>query len=340
MPGTIRDDKGANSKVFAEPIVAGGFSSVGAPRLLKISRTINHFSNEIHQPAPRCKDSFLRKPVIAFLAIAASVGLSNNRVNATNIHLDCTYPVYGKCCGGFRTCRLDTFADGICAGGPRRTVSSWYSHFNTGDYIDERWYYYLDEGQYYYLDRAQYKLLGGANYILGHPCYPKLYERRSDQEVGFINRGGIHWLGGFWTFQFISKPVRLRNKIGYPFDNVCVGYGGPIPVSNYVIWGCCFNTGDNIGKWKYDYLDRGRYYALDEAQYKWLGGMAYLFESTHWYTYGFPDTYGILCSMEENFIPCYKGEPAIPEPATIGFLGLGGLGLLISRSKKPCTYQA
>ena len=336
MPGTIRDDKGAKSKVLAELAVAGGFSNVGAPQLGKIRGTKNHFSNEIHQPTTRFKNSFLRKAVIAFLVIAASIVLSN-KVNATYIHLDCTYPVYDKCYGAFRTCHLDAFGDGICARGPRRPVTSWYNHFNAGDYIDERWYYYLDEGQYYYLDRAQYKLMGGANYILGHPCYPKLYERRSDQEVGFTNRGGIHWLGGFWTFQFTGNQVRLSNYIGYPFDNVCAGYGGQMPLSKYVIWGCCFNEGDNIEKWRYYYLDKGRYYALDETQYKWLGGMAYLFESAHyqgWYSYGFPCSYGLLCSMEKNFIPCYKPEPAIPEPASALLMTLGTIIIALYRRKR------
>jgi len=340
MPGTIRDDKGANSKVLGELIDAGGYLNAGAPQLVKIGRTKNHFSKEIHQPATRFKDSFLRKTVIAFLAIAASIGLSN-KVNATYIDLDCTNPVYDECGGAFRTCDLDAFADGVCAGGPRRTITSWYSHFNTGDYIDERWYYYLDEGQYYYLDRAQYKLLGGANYVLGHPCYPKLYERRSDQGIGFTNRGGIYWLGGgLRTFQFVGKSVRLSNRIGYPFDNAGVGCGGSEPISNYVIWGCCFNTGDNIEKWRYYYLDKGRYYALDETQYKWLGGMAYLFESTRyrgWYAYGFPWGYGLICSMEENLrakIPCYRGEPAIPEPASALLMTLGAIIITLYRRRR------
>ncbi len=331
MPGTIRDDKRAKSEVLAELAVAGGRSNVGAPRFGKISRTKNHFSNEIHQTASGFRDSFLRKPVIAFLAIAASIGLAN-RVNATCIHFDCTYPACVKRGGAFRIFDLDASVDGMCIGGPQRPPASWYGnwygHFNTGDNIDTWWYHYLDEGQYYYLDIAKYKLLGRASYILGHPSYPNLFEKWMDREAGFINRR-IHWFGGLWAHQFISKPIQLGNTIGYPFDNVCMWYGGPLPISNYVIWGCCFNTGDNIDKWKYDYLDKERYYFLDDTQYKLLGGRAYLFESTHWYAYGLP------CYFEGHFkLPYYKPEPAIPEPASILLMTLGATIITLCRRKR------
>ena len=60
-------------------------------------------------------------------------------------------------------------------------------------YIDTGWYYLLDDGQYQYLDRGQYNLLGGLSYQLGHPCYPKLFERDLDQAVGFTNRVNTGW---------------------------------------------------------------------------------------------------------------------------------------------------
>ena len=75
-------------------------------------------------------------------------------------------------------------------------VDATYFHSDgapAGDYIDREWYYLLDDGQYYYLDRGQYNLLGGLSYQLGHPCYPKLFERDLDQAVGFTNRVNTAW---------------------------------------------------------------------------------------------------------------------------------------------------
>ena len=100
--------------------------------------------------------------------------------------------------------------------------------YNAGDYIDREWYHLLDEGQYQYLDRGQYNLLGELGYLLGHPCYPKLFERDFDQAVGFTNRVNTDWF------------------------NLC---GGQPPISEYVIWSHHFNVGDYIDKWRYYFLD-------------------------------------------------------------------------------------
>lgn len=40
-------------------------------------------------------------------------------------------------------------------------------------------------------------------------------------------------------------------------------------------WYGHFNTGDNIDSWRYQYLQEGRYYYLDRAQYKLLGSSIY-----------------------------------------------------------------
>ena len=90
---------------------------------------------------------FLRGFGIAGLAAIASLGLAD-RVHATSFSLDGD-PTYAE-------------------------------NYNAGDYIDREWYYLLDEGQYQYLDRGQYNLLGELGYLLGHPCYPKLFEREVD----------------------------------------------------------------------------------------------------------------------------------------------------------------
>ncbi len=198
---------------------------------------------------------FLRVLGIGGLSIIVSLGLVDS-VNAIYFHLDCA---------------------------PAR------------DYLDRGWYYLLDDGQYYYLDRGQYNLLGELGYLLGHPCYPKLFERDSDQAVGFTNRQHTAW------FSF---------------------GGGQVPIGEYALWSYHFNAGDYIDRGRYYYLDKGRYYYLDEVQYSWLGGLGYMFERPHYqrqYDWGYYQS---------------VGQCPIPEPSTIGFLGLGALEVLVLRNKR------
>ena len=158
---------------------------------------------------------FLRGLGIGGLAAIASLGLAD-RVHATYFHLD---------------------------GAP------------AGDYIDREWYYLLDDGQYHYLDRGQYNLLGGLSYQLGHPCYPKLFERDSEQAVGFTNRQHTAW------FSFGGEQV---------------------PISEYVVWSCHFNAGDYIDRGRYYFLDKGQYRYLDREQYNLLGGLGYSFGRSYY----------------------------------------------------------
>ena len=169
------------------------------------SRTVKVF-----QAVQAITHRFVRVLRICVLAAVASLVLAD-RVNATYFHSDCA-PTYDE-------------------------------SFNAGDYLDRGWYYFLDEGQYYYLDRGQYNLLGGLSYRLGHPCYPKLFERDLEQAVGFTNRVNTGWF------------------------SLC---GGQVPISEYVIWGRHFNAGDYIDRVRYYYLNKGRYYYLDELQYNLL----------------------------------------------------------------------
>jgi len=93
--------------------------------------------------------------------------------------------------------------------------------------------------------------MGELGYLLGHPCYPKLYERDSEQALGFTNRQHTGWF-----------------SLG----------GGQVPISEYAVWSYHFNAGDYIDRGRYYYLDKGGYYYLDREQYNWLGGLGYMFE--------------------------------------------------------------
>ena len=187
---------------------------------------------------------FLRGLGIAGLAAVISLGLAG-RVRATYLHLDFA-PVYAE-------------------------------RHNAGDYIDRGWYYLLDAGQYYYLDRGQYNLMGGLSYQLGHPCYPKLFERDLDQAVGFTNRVNIGWFSL---------------------------YGGQVPISEYAVWSYHFNAGDYVDKWRYYFLDRGQYRYLDRGQYNLLGGLGYSFGRSYY-----------QIRVEGGFgqvMPAFFSPPAIP----------------------------
>lgn len=204
---------------------------------------------------------FVRGLVIIGLAIVASLGLAG-RVRATYLHLDYA-PAYAE-------------------------------HYNAGNYIDRGWYYLLDDGQYYYLDRGQYNLLGELGYLLGHPCYPKLFEKDFDQAVGFTNRVNTGW------FSLCDEQV---------------------PISEYAVWSYHFNAGDYVDKWRYYFLDRGQYHYLDEGQYNLLGSLGYTFGRPHY-------------QRQYDWIYYQSvGQSPIPEPSTIGFLGLGALIILRSKPR-------
>ncbi len=170
-----------------------------------------------------------------------------------------------------------------------RVNATYFHSYSAGDYLDRGWYYLLDAGQYHYLDRGQYNLLGELGYLLGHPCYPKLFERDSDQAVGFTNRVNTGWFS-------IS--------------------GRQVPISEYAVWSYHFNAGDYIDRGRYHFLDKGRYYYLDREQYNLLGGLGYTFGRPHY-------------QRQYDWVYYQSvGQCPIPEPSTIGFLGLGALVIL------------
>jgi hypothetical protein len=192
---------------------------------------------------------------------------------------------------GFGIAGLAAILSLVLAGKVRAT----YLHSDvSGDYVDRGWYYLLDEGQYYYLDKTQYNLLGGLSYRLGHPCYPKLYERESEQAVGFTNRVNTAWFSL---------------------------HGGQVPISEYAVLGYHFNAGDYIDRVRYYYLDKGRYYYLDRRQYNLLGGLGYTFG--HLY-YQRPYVWTPHQSVSIS---------AAPEPSTILYLVLGIFGILALRRR-------
>ena len=161
-------------------------------------------------------------------------------------------------------------------------------------YIDSRWYYFLDYGQYYYLDRGQYNLIGKLGYFLGYPFYPKLYDKELDRPVGFTN---------------------IVNKGRFVF------WGEQFPVSEYAVRSSYYiNTEDFIYR-RYYFSDKGQYNYLEKERYNLLGGLYYS-SGRPFYHRQLDDA---IAAVEVN---------AVPEPSTIGFLGLGALGIVVLRKKR------
>jgi hypothetical protein len=151
-------------------------------------------------------------------------------------------------------------------------------------------------GMKLYLDRGQCNLLGELGYLLGHPCYPKLFERDLDQAVGFTNRVNTGWFSL---------------------------YGGQVPISEYAVWSYHSNAGDYIDRKRYYFLDKGQYRYLDRGQYNLLGGLGYSFGRPSYqrqYDWGYYQS---------------GGQYAIPEPSTIAFLALGALRVFLRSKPKP-----
>jgi hypothetical protein len=176
------------------------------------------------------------------------------------------------------------------------------SDFNrAGTYIDSRWYHILDYGQYYYLDKGQYNLIGELGYFLGHPFYPKLYEKYVDQKIGFTNIINKGWFI-FLDEQFLISRYEVR-------------------INHY------FNTDDSIFRQRYYFLDMGQYNYLEKRQYNLLGGSAHSFRRPY---YPGQSVAGIKTpDVVTN-----------PEPSTIVFLGLGAIGIVALRKKSKTAAVA
>ncbi len=329
MACTIKDDKSAIAHA----------SNIASPKCGA------QFKNLESKPA----DFGLWKLGIGGLAAMVTIFLAG-RAEARYVNLDCAKPTYVTCRDASRFLDLDGLVNSMYTGSPKQFITgrhngcNRYRNLKTGDYLDRWWYSFLDEGQYYYLDRTQYKLLGGLSYILGHPCYPKLYERRSEQAVGFANkrRTYLPWYDCCWGYLTVCKPISL--------GNVCTGYIMQKPIDNYVVWHSCFKPGDYIEKFRYSYLDKGRYYILDKIQYKWLGGLAYLLESPsfgNWYTYDRQHVHVSWHSNNSSYTSdfhCsfkdFKKENitvdihSTPEPASVLLMTLGTTIITLCRRKR------
>jgi hypothetical protein len=222
------------------------------------------------------------------------------------------------------TAPADDSASGVSASdSPRRFAQA-------GDFIDRYWYELADKWQYYYLDHCQYNLMGGLSYLLGHPCYPKLFERPIEQAVGFGGRVHVFWYGicsylpveggyawpyyGHGDFQWLaSMPCAGR---GLPFS------GGGLRFSQ--------TAGDYIDRWRYRYLDNWLYRDLDGSQYNMLGGLSYMFGRAG---YSLPGVHSSFW-RQRGWVDVHR----VPEPSAFALFALGVLATKRSRTRG-CQLQ-
>lgn len=339
MPRVVRDETGAGRRALSgrwgrpdhaisssslPTTVTDKYLSVFASSLAGKRGIEEEFSGQRYRTRRRSKECFSRKFGIAALAVIAMVGLAD-RVKATYVRLDFAAP-YTE---GYQTGptveadRLGSLAVSMYAAGPGRSMARgcdwWYAYSKAGDYIDRNWYYYLDERQYQYLDTKLYKLLGGLNYLLGHPCYPRLYERDVLEVMPLpsqIYRGGFSFYG---RLEMTNETVWLLDELALLIVNMGKrGYDRPY---------LHFNAGDYIDKWRYYFLDRGQYHYLDMRQYNLAGGLSYMF-GLRYYQYYPLDFRRHQWLMHSG--GAMRGiEPGvIPEPSTMGLLAFGALGVL------------
>jgi hypothetical protein len=188
-----------------------------------------------------------------------------------------------------------------------------------GSYLDRYWYYFADRWQYYYLDRAQYNLLGGFSYVLGHPLYPKLYERGIDQAVGFTGGVNMFWFGVCSYLPIDGGFAQSYYGLSDYRTGLCTPWVGGYPMFPSLGLRFYQTAGDYIDRWHYNYIDKGQYHYLDDRQYKLLGGLGYM--------YGrgcCGGSYDYARFMWQNgYMGASSGCSSIPEPATMTFLVLG-----------------
>ena len=194
----------------------------------------------------------------------------------------------------------------------QNTTSSWSyasnGYLSAGEYLDRVWYDFLDEGQYDYLDRGQYNLMGGLRYVLGHPAYPKLYERPVGGGIGFESGGHVGFFVFYDGFDIGNRPSRSSNGV---------------PVAGYHTAFRSFGAGDYIDRRWYDYLDKGQYYYLDKTQYVLIGGLGYLYGrfSPNPIYDGLP--HKLWGGPEKEFRS--PSARSVPEPSTMAVLTFGCL---------------
>jgi len=197
--------------------------------------------------------------------------------------------------------------------------NGWCICRNAGDYIDKGWYYWLDEGQYYYLERIQYNLLGGISYLLGHPCYPMWYDYRFPWPAKYQKRA--EWVEFYGTFNILDEPAQPGDII-YAF--VAGDDGERIRVGEFTVsaegWYGNMRvyrdnplTGRTDGALPNEIIT---FAAWDQSEARWLPTEI---------VRGVPrwTSHRAQIRIDIN---------AIPEPCSVGFIGLGALGILVLRN--------
>ena len=230
--------------------------------------------------------------------------------------------------------KLRTLLDEMCVEHTEQaatgTFDARHAYGNAGDYTDKGRYYCLDEGQYYYLDRRHYNLLGGTSYLLGHPCYPLWhgyylpwhgkYLRRA---TGSADEVSQEWVEFYGELSIFDEPAQRGDEL-YAF--VAGDDSERIRVGQFTV---------SIEGW-YGYMRVARDNPLTAKKDGALPNETITFEVWD------KSAAGWLHAQILSGLPQWSSHRAqirvdinaIPEPSSLGLMGLGALGFLALRDTR------
>ncbi len=230
--------------------------------------------------------------------------------------------------------KLNTLLDDMCVGHTEQVAIGTFDARrvcrNAGDYTDRGWYYCLDERQYYYLDKIQYNLLGGTSYMLGHPCYPLWHGydllwhgRYLRRETGSADEVSEEWVDFYGRLNIFDEPAQPGDKL-HAF--VADDNSERMRVGQFTV---------RVEGW-YGYMRVVRDNPLTAHKDGALPGEIVTFEVWDESAAGwlYAEILSGLPQWSSHRAQIRVDINAVPEPSSVGLMGLGALGFLTLRDTR------
>lgn len=201
--------------------------------------------------------------------------------------------------------------------------SGWYGYWNPGSYIDSGRYYCLDSYRYIYFDISRYNLLGLKGYVLEQSCHPTWYEYGShwlalnlEREIRLPGKIHIEWVDVLAMTQLFREATHENNTPDAPPHTFAAHSTSPFARDRYHEWPTYSTPGSYIDRARYYCLDETQYHYLENDQYNLLGGLSYLFGQAH----------HRIRHIHGSFGRATGGMVPIPEPSGVILWAIGTLG--------------